>query len=298
MTTMDQKTTAVAATLVLPPNMTHVVGYFNGNDFQLQLSVSALGLQFSLMPGQFILDADGHKVNDPILERYCRKGMPSLSKTLSNAPVQVKRFATQSERMSSGVAVREKMSTPSGTPAVLVNPPSVSHPGQESKAPVTSMTREQAIAAGYIKGPLGVTNDKITPIPLTQKVPAVVVDEDAHPNELLQEIKIDDDDVRGSRPDINLMKGLPPKVLDIKPMDPSLAPTGANTTSAVVEDSQKKMRFPCPLCKKPFDYQSQLNRHVKNNHRESFDTLAGLGKVTQEGVAEKASSTSGLEPKV
>jgi hypothetical protein len=53
---------------------TTVVGYFNSNDYSMQLVISEHNLTLHLKPKQWVADRDGHIVNDPILDNYVGKG--------------------------------------------------------------------------------------------------------------------------------------------------------------------------------------------------------------------------------
>lgn len=67
------------------PTTTTTVGYFNGHKFPIHLSISALNITMRLGPGEFIVDRDQRKINDPYLDRYAGKNQ--LSKETSKKPV-------------------------------------------------------------------------------------------------------------------------------------------------------------------------------------------------------------------
>lgn len=52
---------------------TNIQGYYNGNDWPIMLCISERNLTLQLGPGQHVVDNGGHKINDPILERYVSK---------------------------------------------------------------------------------------------------------------------------------------------------------------------------------------------------------------------------------
>lgn len=66
---------------------TNTVGFFNGHKFPIHLSISALNLTLRLEPGEYIVDRQQRKINDPYLENYAGKGQ--LSKEVSKKPVPV-----------------------------------------------------------------------------------------------------------------------------------------------------------------------------------------------------------------
>lgn len=49
---------------------TNVVGYFNGNDWPINISSSELGVMITLQPREYLLNSAGQKINDPYFERY------------------------------------------------------------------------------------------------------------------------------------------------------------------------------------------------------------------------------------
>jgi hypothetical protein len=53
---------------------TSVVGYFNPNDYPMQIVVAEHNLTIQLQPKQYIVDRAGRLVNDPTLDRYVGKG--------------------------------------------------------------------------------------------------------------------------------------------------------------------------------------------------------------------------------
>lgn len=53
---------------------TSTVGYFNPNDYPLQVVISEHNLTLHLQPKQWVVDRTGKLVNDPILDRYVGKG--------------------------------------------------------------------------------------------------------------------------------------------------------------------------------------------------------------------------------
>jgi hypothetical protein len=67
--------------------MTKVVGYFNPNDYPMQLIVSEHNLTLNLPPKSYVVDRDQRLVNDPLLDHYVGKGR--LSRATGQKEVQV-----------------------------------------------------------------------------------------------------------------------------------------------------------------------------------------------------------------
>ena len=62
--------------------MTNVVGFFNAAKWPIQLVISKLNITLHLKSGEYVLDRNGRKINDPFFESY-----PQLKKEVSDAPV-------------------------------------------------------------------------------------------------------------------------------------------------------------------------------------------------------------------
>jgi hypothetical protein len=71
----------------LPAGMTNVCGYFNGNKWPIQLVISKLSITLHLQPGEFILDKQGRKINDPFFEAYAKN--KQLQRETTDKPVPV-----------------------------------------------------------------------------------------------------------------------------------------------------------------------------------------------------------------
>jgi hypothetical protein len=63
------------------PKLTNTLGYYNGNKWPIHLVISELGVTLHLKPGEFILDKQGRKINDPFFDKYAKP--LQLSKELS-----------------------------------------------------------------------------------------------------------------------------------------------------------------------------------------------------------------------
>jgi hypothetical protein len=54
------------------PKLTSTVGYYNGNKWPIHLVISELGVTLHLKSGEFILDKQGRKINDPFFDKYAK----------------------------------------------------------------------------------------------------------------------------------------------------------------------------------------------------------------------------------
>lgn len=54
------------------PKLTSTVGYYNGNKWPIHLVISELGVTLHLKAGEFILDKQGRKINDPFFDKYAK----------------------------------------------------------------------------------------------------------------------------------------------------------------------------------------------------------------------------------
>ena len=140
-------------------NTTTVVGYFNNNNYPVQIECNELNVRFTLaQKGEYILDREGNKVNDPAFLRYCRVGFLSKEETVGGARVPI-RYLRRPEAASgatgfSGHTGGEQPRPRTNTPAASTNPIQ----GYASVA--------EALKAGVFGG------HKATPIPDEFGVPA------------------------------------------------------------------------------------------------------------------------------
>ena len=86
-------------------NTTNVVGYYNGNRWPIQVVASKLNITLTLKPGEYVVDRQGRKVNDPYFEVFAVN--KQLHRELSKTPVPV-------------IAIPEV--TPAVTPSAQTNP--------------------------------------------------------------------------------------------------------------------------------------------------------------------------------
>lgn len=132
---------------------TKVVGYYNGYDYPVQLVVSAINVTLYLKKGEYILDRNNKKVNDPIFETFANN--KQLSRELSSTPVpinavpipDVRRAATQSVQIARGFKLDSNgLRKPDMAPVQAPAPTST-----EDKPSMHAMSMEEARARGLAK---------------------------------------------------------------------------------------------------------------------------------------------------
>lgn len=140
---------------------TDVSGYFNQNNWPVNISVSALGRTFVVPPGAFLADSEGRKINDPLFEEYV--GEMQLSREWSGnlviinrvAPASVTPPSTNSSPVSEASSFkRDRLGNVSGA---TIRPAQASPPGNRT-SPVIGMTIDAARRAGLIR-PTAVPNE-------------------------------------------------------------------------------------------------------------------------------------------
>jgi hypothetical protein len=141
---------------VLPENTTNVSGYYNGNRWPIQLVVSRLNVTLHLQPGDFILDKQQRKINDPFFDLYTKPNQ--LSRELSDKPVPIISVpsvgASTAPTAPDGQAVRAVMEftrDAKGVKQPVIPAPRVMENQSVNKAPITAMTMDQARQAGLIR---------------------------------------------------------------------------------------------------------------------------------------------------
>ncbi len=127
---------------------TLVSGYFNPNNCQIQLQISSLNASILLKPKEFILDAKGRKINDPIFDRYTKEY--GLAKEMSKTPIPILSI----RKPSVSTEPQYKVISFAGTqnPDIGVNgeiksypAPMRRNPALEGTSPVRAYTIEQAV---------------------------------------------------------------------------------------------------------------------------------------------------------
>lgn len=76
---------------------THVLGYYNGAKWPIQIVFPKLNVTLTLEPGQFICDSTGRKINDPLFEPFA-KHERMLKRELSDVPVPICRVDPEAPR--------------------------------------------------------------------------------------------------------------------------------------------------------------------------------------------------------
>jgi hypothetical protein len=133
---------------------TKVIGYFNANPWPVHLSISAIGISvFLANRGEFVVDEEGNKINDPILESYVGPGQ--LSREISAEPVPVRFFSRRAVEVkdndySSVMEAAEFVETPKGVKPV-VKPKEITAQFPENYTPITAMSMEQAIKLKLVR---------------------------------------------------------------------------------------------------------------------------------------------------
>jgi hypothetical protein len=268
---------------------TKVKGYFNGNNFPIELNISRFNTKKLIQPGGFVTDEAGRMINDPVLDSYCRSG-PGLSRQMSQVPVEVIHFiqrdvtATQFP-IRTGKIQRSKDGMP--TAVITDNLPNSQKTGISSNS-VTGMSCAEAEKRGLIRQ-VKMKDDVIHPVQPRPRQMAPVSTSSVPPlpktnMESLETEEIDfgDDDVPETRPAPGL-NGLKVQEMVIS-RDPVEKPI-----ESIPSGIQSK-KFPCLLCpegskgKIGFDFQAQFNRHVFNRHPDSFNEFLSMGKCTKAGV--------------
>ena len=180
---------------------TKVIGYFNPNDYPLNVQISAINGSIRLDPDQWIVNKVG-VVNDPMLDRYVKKG--SLSRALGKADVEINylvapsstpRPAVQGNPVRQATAFKNQ----GGHMVAVMAPLPEANPNfvapQLSKPAITSMSMAEARRLKFVKpvrevpedygatdgsgSPVSAPPDMIyakdAPIPNSQRRPSVVV---------------------------------------------------------------------------------------------------------------------------
>lgn len=140
---------------------TNVIGYFNPNEYPLQLSLAEHNMVIQLEPKQYIIDRTGRMVNDPVLDRFVGKGRLARA-TDQKQRVEITFLRPVSESESSrppdghrhSVSQASRFDVKDGQ-VVAVNPVSAEQqtaaPRPSSYNPVRGMTVEQAAKLRLIK---------------------------------------------------------------------------------------------------------------------------------------------------
>ena len=120
---------------------TTVTGYFNGTAHRLNLNSHALGINVFLEKGQFLVDANGHHINDPRLEAFV--GERGFSREIGD-PVPILRLTPGLGTPGSGVTV----SPPQPSPVPIR--PTVSANRQLQRTPVSVTISDRPQGGGVV----------------------------------------------------------------------------------------------------------------------------------------------------
>jgi len=142
---------------------TSIVGYYNGNKWPIQLVISKLSITLHLQPGEYILDRQGRKINDPFFEVYANG--KQLQRETSDRPVPVIRVpqsvinvAPRSDGLSVHAVTEFKEDKHGVRQPVMPKPRDI--PEQAINKPsVIAMSMDEARKSGLIKKPREVPED-------------------------------------------------------------------------------------------------------------------------------------------
>jgi len=146
---------------------TNVIGYFNPNEYPLQLSLAEFNMVLQLPPKGYVIDRTGRLVNDPVLDRFVGKGKLARASDQKQQveithlrPVNDTAAAPATHQHS--VSQAQRFDTKDGR-VVAVNPvntaPQPITPPPQSYNPVRGLTIEQAKQLKLIKPTRNVPED-------------------------------------------------------------------------------------------------------------------------------------------
>lgn len=131
---------------------TNVVGYFNPNTYRVNVAISELNLTVMLEPMQFVMDRQGRKINDPLLDRFV--GSKMLSPETSKKPVQIIYIPTTTGPRvpDSRHVVRAGVKSPAGKWQAAPEPPPQAEQEQPpvAKSPTQGMSMDEARRRGLV----------------------------------------------------------------------------------------------------------------------------------------------------
>jgi len=135
------------------PTTTLTVGYFNGHKFPIHLSISNLNITLRLNPGEFIVDREQRKINDPYLDRYAGKNQLSKETTKTPVPLLLMPTFTNARPATGESSVREVTEFVQDGKfvrrPVLPAPANISIP-QENASSYRAMSMDEARRLGLI----------------------------------------------------------------------------------------------------------------------------------------------------
>ena len=147
---------------------TNICGYYNANRWPIQLSVARFNVTLTLKPGEYLLDRQGRKINDPYFEVYANN--KQLARETSDTPVPLilvpvvtaqtgpvpqtnpVRAVTEWTRDARGI--RQPVLTPKATPKPAPNAmptPTIPMVTGGSESSVRPMSMADAIKQGLVR---------------------------------------------------------------------------------------------------------------------------------------------------
>jgi hypothetical protein len=141
---------------------TDVLGYFNPNDYPIQISTGRLGLQFNVGSKKHIIDSDGLKVNDPELAKHVGVGLLAAEKSPNGQLVPINHLRRpvkpNRERGTSVISGSQNVFIDVHGEALRPTMPNAQtkvEDGRQLGNPVKGFTVNEAVNAGLINAPIG-----------------------------------------------------------------------------------------------------------------------------------------------
>lgn len=125
---------------------TNVLGYWNANSWPVQISISSLGKVFTVQPGQFIVDDQGNKFNDPTFEGYTGPGLLSREWVSAGTAVHIRRVSPPVQHLQAPQGFTGQPNFPVAQPL-----PGPAQAANTNKSPVSGYSIDEAKRIGLIK---------------------------------------------------------------------------------------------------------------------------------------------------
>ena len=198
----------MSKSLPVKAETTTVVGYYNPNTWPVNITISDLNITVPIAPRDYVLDRQGRKVNDPILERYV--GPKMLAREQSDKPTALLRISANPSPAPSasshpvGQGKKDGNGKWQPTPAAAPGTPGALPPAPSaSVSSVRGMSIEDAKRLGFIGAQRLVpedygaaetngtptSNERVPPIRVSIEAPARMARPGQLPAELLQEVQ-------------------------------------------------------------------------------------------------------------
>lgn len=279
---------------------TKVTGYFNPHPWPLALSISRLGVNLTLNKGEFVKDAMGRKINDPVLEPYTGPNMLSSEKSQTEVDTVYFAKSVRPGQSSSGVGgtsevskvttgskikdnVREVTQKPAQLKAQPAPAPAVKPEARPSS--VKAFSIEEARRLGLVgraprpepdlpddTGPGAANNAPTVDQVLGEEIPTL---DTGKINENYG-IPFDIPTERVSMP-IPEPKVKPAQTQDLDLPEPKLDESEEGDEdedeeeAPLVTDSERK--FVCGIDKRDFRFRSELEHYAKTTYPEQVDEI-------------------------